>query len=115
MKKYEGFTLVEVVVVIAILGIIAALTVPRLTVFKSMAGERVCVSNRKTVERMYSVFLLENNIDDNSFFDKFIVENFKVVCPAGGIVSYEDDKVKCSVHGDGNEKDDSPGDEVPWL
>lgn len=40
-----------------------------------------------------------------------------MVCPAGGVISYEDEKVKCSVHEDGSEsdEDESPGDEVPWL
>lgn len=61
-EKSNGFTLVEVIVVIAILGIIAAIAVPRLTGFKSIAEERVCASNRKTAERSYNIFLLEMSI-----------------------------------------------------
>ena len=73
-KKSNGFTLVELIVVIAILEIIAAIAVPRLTGFKSMAEERICVANRETVERMYSAFLVENDIDHtDSIFDQYLV------------------------------------------
>ena len=112
----EGFTLIELIVMIASLGIIAAIAVPRLTGFKSMAEERVCATNKKTVERLYSTFLLENEHGESGF-NQFLIENFNEICPVSGVMSYEDGKVKCSVHEDGSEgeEDDGPGDQVPWL
>jgi len=115
-KKSNGFTLVEVIVVIAIIGIIAAIAGPRLTRFKSIAEERVCASNRRTAERSYNIFMLENEYSDSLFY-RFLIENFDEICPVSGVISYEDRKVMCSVHHDGSDhgEDDPPGEEVPWL
>ncbi len=66
---------------------------------ESMAEERVCDANRKAVERMYSAFLVENDIDHvDSIFNQFLIDNFDEICPASGVISYEYGKVKCSVH-----------------
>jgi type II secretory pathway pseudopilin PulG len=105
------------IVVIAILGVLAAVAVPRLAGFRSKAEESVCVANLKTVERMYSAFLVEKDIDhEDSRFNQFLIDNFDGLCPAGGVITYEDGKVKCSVHGwSQGEEDEEPGKEVPWL
>ena len=66
---------------------------------ESMAEERVCDANRKAVERMYAAFLVENDIDHmDSIFNQYIIDNFDEICPASGVISYEDGKIKCSVH-----------------
>ncbi|OPL07328.1 MAG: hypothetical protein AVO33_05995 [delta proteobacterium ML8_F1] len=118
VKKSNGFTLIELIIVIVVLGIFAAIAVPRMTGFINMAHESVCAANRETVERMYSAFLVENSIEHtDSLFNQFLADNFDEVCPTGGVISYEDGKVKCRVHEDGSEGnvDEPPGDEVPWL
>lgn len=100
---------------IAILGIIAAIAVPRLAGFKSNVEERVCDANRKTVERMYITCPLENEHRESAF-NQFLIENFDEVCPVGGVLSYEEGTVKCSVHDDeGSHEKDPPGGTVPWL
>jgi len=115
-KKSNGCALAELIVVIALLGIIAAIAIPRLTGFKSMAEERACNANRITVERMYSAFLLQK-VHNDSIFNQFYIENFDEVCPANGAISYGDGKMECSVHESGSNRDEeeAPEDEVPWF
>ena len=72
IKKSDGFTLIELIVVIVILGIIAVMTFPIIAEFKSKAEESVCDINRETVEKMYSTFLVEKDIyHEDSIFNQF--------------------------------------------
>lgn len=120
MRRELGFALVELIVVVAILGILVAIAIPRLSGFSSLAEERVCVANRKAVERVYSGFLVENDLDHTELlFDQFLISRFDSVCPAGGTIYYSDSVVDCDVHGRGEipevtTEEETTG-EVPWL
>lgn len=124
-----GFTLIEVVVVIVMLGILAGIAVPRFSGYLQHAKQAVCKSNLGTVERVYGAKLQMNELEHSDVvFEAFLMENEDDLCPEGGTYSYLDGRVTCSVHivgvnedggSDNGESDDGSGSgdggEVPYL
>ncbi|RBP58076.1 prepilin-type N-terminal cleavage/methylation domain-containing protein [Alkalibaculum bacchi] len=113
-EKSEGFTFIELIIVIGILAIIAIIAVPKLIGYRSLAVERVCETNRDTVARQYEVYI-QTKDQGESRFNQFLNENFDEVCSDDGIITYEDCRVKCSIHKSVSDEDEPPGDGVPWL
>lgn len=59
LKNKNGFTLVELIVVIAILGILAAIMVPKFTGFNAKAKAQADVSNTKIIQNSVEVYEAE--------------------------------------------------------
>lgn len=59
-KNQKGFTLIELIVVIAILGILAAIAIPRLAGFTDRANSSAVVAEAKTILTAYSTLVAED-------------------------------------------------------
>lgn len=117
--KNEGLTLVEVQIVLVILGILAAIAVANVIGLIENAKEDVCEVNRLELERMYLMHVgLESKVHSTIVFEEYFLNYGSEVCPSGGVISYEDGAVKCSIHSDSHEENDNldEGNEgVPFL
>lgn len=67
MKKInnKGFTLIELVVVITIIGMIIAISMPNIIKIKNNAVEKIDLANRKTLENAAKLAMLDGQIDSD--------------------------------------------------
>ena len=109
-RNVYGFTLIEFVVVIGIVAILVSIIIPSYIHYFNNVSETVCLSNRKTIERLFESSM--NTTNSEISFSSFIKGYPDDICPDGGVISYEDDVVNCSKH---SSSDETPHEEVTWL
>ena len=85
-KRNQGFTLVEIMIVVAIIAILAAVAIPNFIKYRQNSQAAACVSNLKQIEAAVEQAKMAGGtpgaISDLVGANKYIKNEPK--CPAGG-------------------------------
>ena len=64
MKK--GFTLVEIMIVVAIIGLLAAIAIPSFMRARTTSQKNACINNLRQIEAAKDQYALENGMTNNA-------------------------------------------------
>jgi len=106
-KSLSAFTLLEIMIVITIIGVLAAMAVPNILESVDNSRRRACVINLKNIEGAKVRWAAENRKlstetpTEDEMFGKGKYIRDQLVCPSGGTYSLNpvEDKPTCSVTG----------------
>jgi prepilin-type N-terminal cleavage/methylation domain-containing protein len=108
-NRKSGFTLVEIMIVVAIIGLLAAIAIPNFVKARTTAQKNACINNLRQIDGAKEQWALENKktqtdtptMDSNTDTgligtDKYI--KVTPMCPANGTYTVGDmaTKPKCS-------------------
>jgi prepilin-type N-terminal cleavage/methylation domain-containing protein len=89
-SRKSGFTLVEIMIVVAIIGLLAAIAIPNFVKARQASQKSACIANLKQIEGAKATWALENkkvNADSPGDSDLFGTDKYirtKPTCPAAG-------------------------------
>jgi prepilin-type N-terminal cleavage/methylation domain-containing protein len=85
--RAEGFTLVEIMIVVAIIGLLASIAVPNFVKARTTAQMNACISNLRQIDGAIQQWALDTKQGDGATVTAAEVLPYlknAVVCPAGG-------------------------------
>jgi prepilin-type N-terminal cleavage/methylation domain-containing protein len=86
-SRNSGFTLVEIMIVVAIIGLLAAIAIPNFVRARTQSQKNACINNLRQIDGAVQQWALENKQAPTATVDKTDVFPYlksSVICPAGG-------------------------------
>jgi len=109
-SRKAGFTLVEIMIVVAIIGLLAAIAIPNFVKARTASQRNACIANLKQIDGAKATWALENkkaSTDTPGTSELYGATNYirdEPFCPGGGTYALNavDTKPTCTKSAEGH-------------